>query len=430
MKNKFIKSTLILIIGGFFTKLFSLLIKITQSRLLTNTSLGTYMLILPTFNLFITLSQFGLPLALSKLISENKKSSKEIFASITPFIIALNILLIIILIAVAPFISNNLLKNNSTLYPLLAIPLVIPFTTLSSLTRSYFFGKEKMFPHVISNIIEDLIRYILLILILPMLNKNKTEYIVTFLVLVNIISELSSTIILIIFLPKNIIINKEDLKPNKIVLKESLKISVPNTLSHLIGSISYFLEPILLTNLLIHNYSIDYITKEYGILQGYIIPLLLLPSFFTNAISSALLPSISKAYAKNNINKIKKLLNKAIIITLLISISITIFFEMKGKLLLKLIYKTEQGLNYLKILSIVFILEYLESPLIITLNAINKSKYNLVAAIISFTSRIIFLIIFSKYKIGLYSLVISLSLNIILTIIYLLIAIRKSLKNL
>ena len=40
-----------------------------------------------------------------------------------------------------------------------------------SLCRSYFFGKEKMFPHVFSNIIEDFVRLIMMILFI--LNWNK-----------------------------------------------------------------------------------------------------------------------------------------------------------------------------------------------------------------------------------------------------------------
>ena len=57
----------------------------------------------------------------------------------------------------------------------------------------------------------------------------------------------------------------------------------------MIGSITYFFEPIILTNMLKYiGYSNDYITLEYGIINGYVYPLLLLPSFFTLAISSAI----------------------------------------------------------------------------------------------------------------------------------------------
>ena len=43
-------------------------------------------------------------------------------------------------------------------------------------------------------------------------------------------------------------------------------------------------------------------TQQYGILNGYAFPLLSLPAFITYALSTALVPSISEAMAKDNIN--------------------------------------------------------------------------------------------------------------------------------
>ena len=53
--SKFIKSTLILLVGGFLTKVLGMLIKIITTRIIGTETLGLYMLIMPTFNLFITL---------------------------------------------------------------------------------------------------------------------------------------------------------------------------------------------------------------------------------------------------------------------------------------------------------------------------------------------------------------------------------------
>ena len=59
-----------------------------------------------------------------------------------------------------------------------------------------------------------------------------------------------------------------------------------------------FFEPIILTYFLIKSgFSNQYILNEYGILNGYVMPLILLPSFFTGAISQALLPIVSNGYA-------------------------------------------------------------------------------------------------------------------------------------
>ncbi|MDD2391496.1 MAG: oligosaccharide flippase family protein, partial [Bacilli bacterium] len=55
--NKFIKSTIILVIGGFITKLLGMVIKIVITRLLGTEGIGIYMLAMPTYTLFIALAQ-------------------------------------------------------------------------------------------------------------------------------------------------------------------------------------------------------------------------------------------------------------------------------------------------------------------------------------------------------------------------------------
>ena len=77
IKNKFIKSTIILLIGGFLTKILGMLIKIITTRLIGTDMIGIYMMIMPTFNLFITLSQMGFPTAVSKIVSEGKNNNKK-----------------------------------------------------------------------------------------------------------------------------------------------------------------------------------------------------------------------------------------------------------------------------------------------------------------------------------------------------------------
>ena len=167
MKEKFIKSTIILLIGGLITKLLGMIIKIVMSRLIGAEGLGLYMMILPTFSLFITISQFGLPVALSKLVAEDTKNNKRLMFSIIPISLIINIILILIILLIAPYLSNSLLHNKNTYFSILAIAVVIPFTTISSITRSYFFGKQQMFPHVISNITEDVVRLIIMLIGIP-----------------------------------------------------------------------------------------------------------------------------------------------------------------------------------------------------------------------------------------------------------------------
>ena len=415
MKNIFFKLTFILLIGGFITKIIGIITKIIMARMLGGEQLGLYMLIIPTFTLLISLSQFGFPLALAKLIAEDNRNNKQLLISIIPFLMIINIILMIIIILFSDFISNNLLHNQNINLAIKAIAFVIPFTTISSICRSYFFGKGKMIPHVISNIIENITRLLILYFTLPYIIPYGKKYTICYLILINVISEIISTIILIVFIPKNITIKRSDLKPNKSYFKDSLRISIPNTTSRLIASFGYFLEPIIITSILINNYSSSYITNEYGIITGYVIPLITLPSFFTIAISQAILPIISKEYIRENIYKVKKIIILGILLSIIISLPITILFIIYPNLLLQIIYHVQTGSNYLKTFALFSILLYLQAPLSSCLDAMGKSKDNMIITLIGTITRTFILTITSLLNIGMWCLILSSCINTIIT---------------
>ena len=429
MKNKFIKSTVILIIGGFITKILGMVIKIVLTRTIKTDGIGLYIMILPTFNLFITLCNLGMPTAITKLVSEHKRKSKKIVLSIIPIIIIYNILLIILIFIISPFLSNNLLHNSNTYYPLIATSITLPFITISSIIKGYFFGKERVFPNTISNIVEQLARLILTIFLVSKMMKYGLVIAVTSVVLINVISEFSSIVVLLLFLPKEKI-DKEDFKVDNSILREMLGISLPTTMARLIGSITYFLEPIILTNILKYvGYTSEYITLEYGVINGYVYPLLLLPSFFTLAISSAILPVVSNSYSNRNYSYTKLKIKQALFFSLLIGVPVTILFIFIPDVLLKLVYNTTCGSQYIPIIAPFFIMHYIQAPLTSSLSGMGYAKEAMRGTLYGSIIKVISLIFLSLLRIGLWSLVISSILNIAIVTIHHIYYVRKYLKG-
>ena len=417
MKNKLLQTTILLIIGGLITKIFSLIIKIILTRQLSTSTLGEYMTLYPTFMLLVSISQFGLPTAMSKIVSEDNRNKKRFVLSNLPILALLNILVMIIIFVFAPTITK-LLQNNNLYLGIISIALVIPFTSISSLIRSYLFGTGKTLPQIISNIVESIIRLLIYQHYLPIIIKKKISYIICFLILTNVICEISSIITMMFFLPKNITFRKRDFIPKPQEVKDYLEIGIPTTITTIIGSIGYFLEPIILLNILkFIGYSTTYINTQYGIITGYVIPLILLPSFFTGAISTALLPSISKDYSKNDIRKVKTKIKISILISLIIGFIPTFLFIYNPTFFLQTIYHTTKGERYLRILSPFFLFFYISMPISASLDAIGKSKDHTKTIFNATLIRTLLLLLLSLFHIGLYSLIISTSINIIYTTI-------------
>ena len=429
MKNKFIKSTIILIVGGFFTKILGLIIRIVLTRYIGTKGIGMYSMLIPTFMLLNSIAGLGLPTALNVLISSEKYNNRNIVFTSICISLLIDMIILMVLVFNYQFLSFKLFNNSKLALGLLSIGFILPFITISNALRSYFFAKQRMYPHVITNIIEDIIRLLLIVIGIPIIMPNGLEYVVAYVLLTNVFSELSSIIIFIILIP-NFKYRKNELIPNKKNIKDLLTIALPTTGSRIIGSIGYFFEPIIITYVLIKiGYDNNFILREYGIINGYVMQLVLLPSFFTAAISQALIPIVSKNYTNNNFKYIKKKIKQAIMVSLLIGIPMTLILEIYPDKLLHFLFKTKEGINYIRVIAPICILHYIQSPISSSLQAMHASKISMKGTLFGMIFRTIILFIFSYLKIGLWSLIIATSINIIFVTIYDLLNVIRILKT-
>lgn len=433
MKNKniFIKSTLILILGGIITKILGFIIRIIYTRFVGPEVIGLYSLVTPTYSLLITIATLALPTTISKLIAENKYNNTKIISTSTILIMLINFVVVIFMVFSAKFISINLLHEERCYYLIISMALTFPIISISSIIKGYYYGKQNMIPNVVSNVIEQIIRGILIYLFVPILMKKNEILAACSLFFFSFAEELVSIFINLLFLPKNIKIYKQNLIPDKYTLKSILNISIPTVSSRIIGNIGYFFEPIILKNLLLFSgYSNNYILVEYGAYNAYTLTILTVPSFFITAISSSLIPEISKHYLTKKYNLVKKRLKEAIFFAFIIGISYSLILIFFSSNILDAIYDTKLGLNYIKVLAPVFPLFYIEAILISFLQALNKAHITMRITIIGVIIKLLTLSITSLLHIGMYSLVISEIINILLVVFLNFYYVKKNIKRL
>ena len=315
--------------------------------------------------------------------------------------------MMLIIFFAAHFIAYTLLDEPNAMYPIMSMALILPFISISSILRGYFFGKQQMLPHTVSNVIEQIARLAIIALFLPKLVDFGPVYGVCGYILLSIVSEAISIIVFLLYLPKNFVIKKEDLKPDLKTTKEVMNLCIPTVGGRIIGNIFYFLEPIILMYVLkLVGYSNSFIATEYGIYNAYVIPLLVIPSFVVQAISTALVPEVSRSYEKRDHANIKKRLRQSLAISLILGIITNIFVFLFPEYLLNVLYNTTEGILYIKILAFFFVIYNLEGPLSSTLQALGKTKEAFRATTLGVILKTISLALFSLLHIGLYGLVI------------------------
>lgn len=416
-KNLFLKSTFILLISGFLTKAIGFIIRISYTRIIGPYGISLYTIASPTYSLLLTIAPLSIPIAISKLVAENKGRSIRILTNAAFIIITINFILIILMLFMHDFIATNLLKEPKAGIILLAMALTLPFVSISSVLKGYFAGKQNLVPHATSNVIEQIIRLIIIVIFLPLLMKKSVMHAVLGLVLLTIVSEICSIIVFFFFLPKKINFKNTKISPNMEITHSILDISLPTVSGRIIGNIGYFFEPIIITNLLLYSgYSNNYILTEYGIYNAYSLSLLTMPSFFISAISTSLLPELSKYNAKGNKEKVIKRIKQGLLFAFLTGLIFSsLIFIFRDNLLFTL-YGSTSGSNYIKILAPFFVLFYLEGVLTASLQALGLAKKTMQISLYGVIIKLIILSLFSLCHIGLYSLVISEIINILFVV--------------
>lgn len=416
-KNIFITSSLILICGGIITKILGFIIRIIYTRIVGNEVIGLYSLVMPTYSLLITIATLALPTTISKLVAEQKHNNLKILSTATCLIMLINAFAVITMVLSAKFIATNLLHEERCYLLIIAAALTFPVISISSIIKGYFYGKQNMIPNVVSNVIEQIVRGILIYIFVPKIMLKSEILAAASLFLFSFIEEIVSIIINLFFIPKNITIKKSYITPDKLTLKNILNISLPTVSSRIIGNIGYFFEPIILKNILLYvGYSNNYILVEYGAYNAYTLTILTVPSFFITAISSSLIPEISKNYLNNNIKLVKKRLKEAIIFVLIIGITYSTLLMFFGKNILYALYNTYSGLEYILTLAPIFPLFYIENILMSYLQALNKASVTMKITIVGVILKLITLATTSLLSIGIYSLIIAEIINILVVI--------------
>lgn len=375
-KNTFFLNTLLIIISGFTVKTLGLLNKIIITRLLGTDGMSIYILAFPTIILFINLAGFSLNITTSKLVSESLKtnsfSPKKIIQSSIKIALLVSLIIEILYLLLLRFIVFTLLKNSQLFYPLLTVLFLIPLVGITDTLRGVFSGYKKMSTVAAVNIIEQIFRISFSIICLLIFSKYNIIISVTCTIFALTIGELASLLYLIYKIKK---LKIEDFPSKKNINSEIFKIALPTTGSKLIGSFTYFFEPIINTLTLISlGYTQNKITSDYTIINAYIIPLITITSFLSTSLAIVAVPSIAENKAVGNNRNINYLINKIFIFSIVPGILISILLYLFPSEYMNLLFAAKEGSIYVKKYVFIFLIHYLQSPGIAIIQSLGKAK--------------------------------------------------------
>ncbi len=356
----------ILGLGTFFVKFIGAIYRIPLTNILKTDGIGLYQMVFPVYALLLDFSGASVPSALSKLIAEKGENSylyaKKYLSKCIKFFGVLGVLATFFILVFSKSISR-LQGNESARFAYLFLAPAIFFVCIISCYRGAFQGLKDMKPTAISQIIEQVVKVILGLVLASAFISN-TPLAVGGATLAITISEIFAVIYLAIlwkkrekkYRAKNDNLHALKIDEKNLSIKIILKAVIPITLIGITMPFSQVIDSFLIVNLLKNT---NNATGVYGIYSGVSLTIINLPISICHGLAVATVPSVSSA--KNAFDRCDK--EKYIIkTTLIISIIASVFVFVFSRLLVNILFSSlaiedkNLAIELIKTLSVVIVL--------------------------------------------------------------------------
>ncbi|WP_018130834.1 stage V sporulation protein B [Effusibacillus pohliae] len=386
-KQSFLHGAMVLVLASVITKIIGMGMQIVLNRVIGPEGIGLFRMVFPMLMMILTLSTVGLPTAVSKVVAEaiavgDRRKVKRVMGFTTVVVTALSTLLTIALLALAPWLTQHVLTDSRTYYTVLAMAPTILVISWSSILRGYFQGIQNQTPPSVGWILETVVRCSLTLAIvyacMPDLVKASAG------AMLGVLAGELTYLAYIAFcywrkyrwqrIPMPPMPPGAQPESYAKTIRSLFEVAVPVLVSGVIGSFVYWLETLLIPRALLASGLLkEEATAAFGLYSGYAVSLLVLPTVFTYALATTLVPSISEAVALHQPMLVQRRLYQAFRFTAMIGLPSSVIFTLLATELSTAIYNTPDAGPILAVMAPVGFFIYLKSPLSGILQGMNKA---------------------------------------------------------
>jgi stage V sporulation protein B len=333
--------TMVLAIANFIVRMLGFVYRVILSRIIGPQGMGLVQLVFPVFHIAITLTVAGLPIAVSRLVSEKKAKGDLRGVRQTMFVtllLAAGISLAITLTALfnLDFIAENIIKDARTKAALFVLFPCITLIGLGAVIKGFFYGLKDIHPPALAEIIEQLARMALAISLLYWLVPKDNYALAAALVMLGTVFGEMASLLFLHYKYHNttraLFAKQPLLGGSNKIFRAVLAIALPITATRLINSLMNAVNSIMIPQRLIASGMLqEEAVGLFGIMSGMVMPLLFLPFTITNALTVVIIPNLSENMALKNWREIHDKVSKAILITCLTAFPSTALLVSLGK---------------------------------------------------------------------------------------------------
>ena len=358
--DKFLRGAIILTLAGLMVKVIGSVNRILLSRLLGGEGIGLYQMAYPVYLLLVAISSAGIPIAISIIVSE--KLAQKDYANVQRvFKVSLGLMAVTgllfassLFVAAGWLVDSGIITDSRAYYGLIALTPAVFLSTILACFRGFFQGQQMMIPPAVSQILEQFVRVMTMLVLAYILLPKGLEYAAAGAAFGAAPGALMGLCVLTFFyfkyrvrwqLPsENIgLFNSEKESVGKIA-KRLLLLALPVSCANIVVPVTSSIDMLLVPNRLIASgFAIDEATTLYGYLAGMAQPLILLATIPTTSLAVSLVPAVSEAFTLGDKKGIAKKAAMAMKLCCLITVPAAVGMSVMAEELSLLLYGTSKA---------------------------------------------------------------------------------------
>ena len=303
----------ILGVAGIICKLVGVLYRIPLTNIITQDGMGVYSTVYPTYNLLLTISSAGLPVAISRMMAhyitrEDPQNARRIFRLAFRLLFVLGVVTAVLMLALSGLLAASH-NDPDTRLGFIAIAPSLFFVCVMSAYRGFLQGQRNMVPTAISQLIEQIGRvFVALPLAWLGMRRGGIAWGVAGALLGSTTAEGASLIYMLIRHRRSHkaldqIPQREDTQPlsDKTILKRLAVVAIPITLGACIVPLAGFIDSHMIRPLMEGaGIAFEKARILFGVYTGPVITLINVPTAIAMAMGTNLVPDIASGLARGD----------------------------------------------------------------------------------------------------------------------------------
>ncbi|MBG9941619.1 polysaccharide biosynthesis protein [Brevibacillus formosus] len=364
---QFVKGAAILGIAGLVSKLLGAVYRIPYQNIAGDIGLYVYMQVYPLYTALLILATAGFPIAISKIVSERVAvgdaiGARRAFRVASISLVVLGIFFFLLLYGGAPMIAR-MMGDEHLITPLRAVAWSLPLVPMVAILRGYFQGHQNMMPTGVSQVAEQFIRVIfILVAAFWAMNMYQDPYLAgTGAVFAAFPGAIAAILVLLWYWRKDKQMGLHTIKQvqqltvhswtNRQILRHLLTYAVPICMGALVLPLVPLVDSMTVVNMLQWSGTPEDLAK---LLKGAFDrgqPLIQFGTFFATSLSLALVPAISEAVAQRQHQLISHRSEVAIRLTFLLGLPASFGLALLAEPINVMLYGDSNGTEALAVQS-------------------------------------------------------------------------------